>query len=111
MIDLCESWTMRVAKRDLVEAIGTARARPTLRRKNGGFEPDLVLTRSIGGLSIRSSNSAMDIPAAGTWVSPVSVNGAALRRLAPKLDGPDVELRFQDRRLFVNGTSFPAREV
>ena len=105
------NWSITVGKRDLVDAIGTARARPTLRRTNGGFEPDLVLTRSADGLSVRSSNSAMDIPAAGTWVSPVSVNGAALRRLAPKLDGPDVEVRFQDRRLFVNGTSFPAREV
>ena len=105
------SWSMRVEKRDLVDAIGTARARPTLRRKESGFEADVVLAECAEGLSIRSSNSAMDIPAKGVWVSPISVNGAALRRMAPKLTGPDIDLSFEEGRLSLNGTTVPAREV
>ncbi|HVI99429.1 MAG TPA: hypothetical protein VM657_10220 [Sphingomonas sp.] len=104
-------WLMRVDKRDLVEAIGTARSRPTLRRKGGGFEPDVLLVACAEGLSVRSSNAAMDIPATGAWASPIVANGAMLRRLAPKLSGPAVELCYETGRLLLNGTSVPAREA
>lgn len=104
-------WSMRIEKRDLVDAIGTARTRATLRRKGPGFEPDVMFVRCAEGLSIRSSASAMDIPASGTWASPITANGAALRRLAPKLAGPVIELSYAEGRLMLNGTSVPAREA
>lgn len=104
-------WGMSVEKADLVEAIGHARTRATLRRKGAGFEPDVTITACAEGLSIRSSAAAMDIPAEGVWCSPIMANGAALRRLAPKLAGPTIALRYDTGRLFINGTSVPAREA
>lgn len=108
--DACE-WSMEIDKRDLIDAIGTARTRATLRRKETGLEADIMFVRCADGISIRSSASAMDIPAMGSWVSPISANGAALRRLAPKLAGPTVTLRYETGRLLLNGTSLPAREA
>jgi len=104
-------WTMRLEKRDLVHAIGHARTRATLRRKGSGFEPDVMFVACPGGLSIRSSGAAMDIPAEGAWVSPITANGAALRRLTPKLAGPVITLSYEAGRLKLNATSVPAREA
>jgi hypothetical protein len=104
-------WRMTVAKRDLVEAVGHARTRATLRRKGSGFENEVMLINGDGQLSIRSSHAAMDIPAQGLWSSPVLTNGPALRRLAPKLSGPNVTLTYVAGRLFLDNTSIPAREA
>lgn len=108
------TWAMTVAKYDLIDAIGVARRRPTLRRVaggRGGFESLIVLAECEEGLSVRSSNSAMDIPATGVWASPISVSGATLRQLVPKLSGPNVELSYADGQLALNRTRLPAREV
>lgn len=102
---------MTVNKRDLVDAIGTARRRATLRGDGFSFEKDVVLSAGPDGLSVRSSNSAMDIQGTGLWASPVRINGAALRRLAPKLSGPDVTLTFAEGHLAINQTKVPAAEV
>ena len=107
-------WAMTIDKRDLVDAIGTARRRPTLRRVShgrGGFENLVVLASCENGLSVRSSNSAMDIPADGIWSSPIGVSGATLRQLASKLAGPTVELSYCDGQLALNQTRIPASEV
>lgn len=111
MATLTGDWEMTIAKADLVEGIGIARQRATLRRKGAGFEPEVILAECRDGLSIRSSASALDAPARGIWTSPIAANGAALRRLAPKLAGSDVALRYESGRLFLNSTSIPAREV
>lgn len=108
------TWRMETEKSDLVEAIGTARSRPTLRRVvdgPGGFEADVILSGWEYGLSVRSSDSAMDIDGRGTWASPVRVKGAALRRLAPKLPKGRLLVEFSDGRLKIAGTEFPASEV
>lgn len=105
------TWNMAVDKRDLVEAIGTARRRPTLRRVGSGFEADVILSAGENGLSIRSSNSAMDIPGEGVWASPIRVSGAGLRRLAPKLAGPTIALSYSDGELALNQTRLPAGEI
>jgi hypothetical protein len=102
---------MRIEKRDLIDAIGTARRRATLRRKGAGFEPDVMFVAGELGLSIRSSASSMDIPAAGVWLSPITANGAALRRLAPKLTGPTIDLSYEEGFLQLNGTKVSAREA
>lgn len=104
------SWRVVVQKRDLVSAVGVARTRSVLRRKVTGFEEFIALIGEETSLSIRSSDVAADIPAEGTWRSPIWVNGAALRRLATKLDGPEVTLTYSTGRLFLNGTSVPATE-
>lgn len=104
-------WKMSVAKKDLVAAIGHARTRATLRRKEAGFEPDVTFVAWEKGLSIRSSFAAMDIPAEGSWCSPIMANGAAIRKVAPKLAGPRVTLRYETGRLFLNATSISARDV
>ena len=108
--DLVGRWEMTIAKADLVEAIGVARRRATLRRKGAGFEAEVMMVECPSGLSIRSSAAAMEVTGAGVWTSPIAANGPAMRRLAPKLGGPDVALRYADGRLFLNGTSIPARE-
>jgi hypothetical protein len=103
---------MTILKRDLVDAIGTARRRATLRRMQGiQFEADVIFAASNDGLSVRSSNAAMDIPASGIWASPIAANGAALRRLAPVLDGPEIQLSYCDGELALNTTRLSAREV
>lgn len=108
---MADDWHMTVEKADLVEGIGVARRRATLRRKGSGFEPDVTFASCDTGLSIRSSASSLDVPAVGTWISPICANGAALRRLAPKLEGPEIILRFSDGWLRLNGTMVSAREV
>lgn len=105
------AWNMEIDKRDLIDAIRMAGTRAALRRKETGLEADVMFVRCADGISIRSSASAMDIPAKGSWVLPVSANGAALRRLAPKLAGPTITLRYETGRLLLNGTSLPAREA
>lgn len=106
---------MRIDKRDLVEAIGAARRRATLRRKGGGLEPDVLFVGcdvdGAPGLSIRTADAAMDVPGVGAWPSPISANGPALRRLAPKLAGLEIDVAYEEGRLVLNGTSVPAREV
>jgi hypothetical protein len=105
------SWNMKVAKRDLIEAIGVARRRATLRGDGFSFEADVILSAGEDGLSVRSSNSAMDIPGSGVWASPIRANGAAMRRLAPKLSGSEVALSYADGQLALNQTRVPAGEV
>lgn len=104
-------WRISVDKKDFVQAVTCARARATLRRGPGGSEREVMLVSRKGGLSVRSSHAAMDIPAHGRWSSPVLANGPALRRLAPKLSGPEVTLTYVAGRLFLNKTSLPAREA
>jgi hypothetical protein len=106
------SWHITVRKRDLVEAIGMARTRATLRRVGPKtFEPDVTLAACPLGLSIRSSHAGMELEGQETWPSPIAVRGAMLRRLAPKLEGPDVVLRYRNGLLFLNATGVGAREV
>src|SRR4051812_44626982 len=102
---------MTITKRDLIDAIGTARRRATLKRKGGGLEKDVIFAASGDGLSVRSSNAAMDIPGSGTWTSPIATNGATLRRLAPALTGPEVRLSYCDGQLALNTTRISAREL
>jgi hypothetical protein len=105
------SWVMWVEKAPFGAAINLARTRVALRCKGIRLEPDLVIIESRDGVSIRSSEIAIDVPARGVWVSPIAVNGAALRRLAPKLDGPDVVLSFDQGRLLVGSSYLRAREM
>jgi hypothetical protein len=111
MSSITGTWAVTIDKGDLVEAIGVARRRSTLRGNGFSLEADVVLAASADGLSVRSSNSAMDIPATGVWTSPIRANGAALRRLAPKLSGPAIELSYCDGQLALNRTRVPAAEV
>lgn len=104
-------WRISVDKKDFVQAVTCARGRATLRRVPGGSEREVMLVSGKGQLSVRSSHAAMDIPARGPWSSPVLANGPALRRLAPKLSGPEVTLTYVAGRLFLNTTSLPAREA
>ena len=95
-------WNITVAKRDFVEAIGVARSRATLRRKSGiQFESDLTLVACPGGLSVRSSFSAMDIDGEGEGASPIMVYAPAIRQVAPKLAGPTITLRYEPGKLFL----------
>ncbi len=111
------SWHITVAKADLIAAIGTARTRATLRRRSSGpgFEPWIVLAAVPealgGGLSVRSSDAANDVPGEGSWPPPIRVEGAALRRLAPKLTGPHVILTYADGRLAIGTTVLSAGEI
>jgi hypothetical protein len=104
-------WQVTVTKKDLVSAIAHARTRATLRRKGAGFEHGLTFVACPDELSIRSSAAAMDVAAEGEGCSPVMANGAAIRRLAPKLAGPAITLCYEEGRPKLNGTSVPAREV
>jgi hypothetical protein len=104
-------WRMTVAHSDLVVAINAARYRPSRRRYTGALRTDIVIAACPAGLSIRSHNRGMDIPAQGTWTSPLAVNGAWLKRLAPKLIGPDIQLTYADGELALNQTRLSAREI
>lgn len=110
-MDSIGRWEMALLKADLVDAVGVARRRATLRRKKAGLETEIVFAECSGGLSVRSSAALMDIEGSGVWTSPVAANGPALRRLVPKLSGTEVSLRYSAGRLLLNGTSIPAREL
>jgi hypothetical protein len=105
------TWNMTVLRRDLIDAIGTARRRATLKRRGFELEKDVIFASSDDGLSIRSSNAAMDIPGSGSWTSPIAANGATLRRLAPALDGSEIKLSYCDGQLALNTTRISAREL
>ena len=112
MSDLREStWNMTISKRDLVEAIGTARRRATLKRRGFELEKEVIFAACPEGLSIRSSDAAMDVPGSGRWTSPIATNGATLRRLAPALSGPEIALSYCDGELALNTTRISAREL
>jgi hypothetical protein len=80
------TWNMMIQTRDLVEAIGTARRRATLRGKAFELEKEVIFAAS--------QDAAMDIPGAGIWASPIATNGATIRRLAPALSGPEIQLSY-----------------
>lgn len=104
-------WKMIVQKLDLLEAIGFVRTRSGLRYKGPQLEPDVDIMACEDGLSFRTAQLACDIPAGGLWTSPIRANGPVLRKLAPKLSGPDVTLRYEEGKLFLNTTQIPAREL
>lgn len=104
-------WKATVDKADLLEAIGFVRTRSGLRVKGIKLEPDVAILSCAEGLSFRTSQMACDIPASGIWASPISANGAMLRKLAPKLSGSLVELEFSSGSLRLNSTRIPAREI
>lgn len=106
------TWQIEVAKRDLLLALQTARTRATLRRTKGaGVEHDITLTAAPGGLSVRSSFAAMDIPGNGAWPSPIMAYAAGLKRVLPKLPGLTVALRYEDGRLYLGPVWMSAREA
>lgn len=104
-------WRAQVSKDDLLEAIGFVRTRAGLRVRGIKLEPDVVILSCPEGLSFRTAQLACDIPAEGSWPSPIRANGAMLRRLAPKLAGPRIELDYAAGSLRLNTTMVPAREV
>ena len=104
-------WKAAVAKDDLLEAIGFVRTRAGLRVQGIKLEPDVVILSCAQGLSLRTAQMACDIPADGTWPSPIRANGAMLRRLASKLSGPEVTLEYVEGGLLFNTTRVPAREI
>lgn len=104
-------WRMTIDKDDLLEAIGFVRTRAGLRANGIRLEADVGIMSCDEGLSFRSDQLACDIPATGSWPSPITANGALLRRLAPKLGGPQIDMEYRDGTLRLNSTSVPAREM
>lgn len=104
-------WHSTVSKDDLLEAIGFIRTRAGLRMQGIKLETDVMIMSCADGLSFRTANMACDIPADGTWPSPIRANGAMLRRLAPKLSGTEIMLHYEDKRLMINTTQISASEV
>jgi hypothetical protein len=105
-------WQIEVAKPDLLRALQTARTRATLRRTKGaGVEHDITLAAAPGGLSVRSSFAAMDIPGDGAWPSPIMAYAAGLKRVVPKLPGITVKLRYEAGRLYLGPVWMSAREA
>lgn len=104
-------WKAVVDKADLLEAIGFVRTRAGLRVKGIKLEADVDIMASNDGLSFRTAHISYDCPAQREWPSPIRANGAVMRRLAPKLDGDQVTLTYQEGALILNTTSIPAREL
>ena len=57
---------------------------------------------------IRTANISYDCPAEREWPSPIRANGAVMRRLAPKLEGHDITLTYEEGALILNTTRIPA---
>ncbi|WP_168157372.1 hypothetical protein [Erythrobacter sp. QSSC1-22B] len=104
-------WHSTVTKDDLLEAIGFVRTKAGLRVQGIKLEPDVLIMACTEGLSFCTANMACDIPSNGSWPSPIRVNGAMLRRLAPKLLGPDIVLHYENKRLMINAMEISASEV
>jgi hypothetical protein len=65
-------------------------------------------TNDLGGLQ---KMRVIEVGVAGGWPSPIAVRRAMLRRLAPKLEGPDAVVRYRNGLLFLNSTGVDAREI
>lgn len=104
-------WQAVIEKADLLEAIGFVRTRAGLRVKGIQLEADVDIMASNQGLSFRTAHISYDCPADRHWPSPVRANGAVMRRLAPKLNGPQVTLSYEQGALVLNTTRIPAREL
>lgn len=104
-------WSVSVDRADVIEALKLVRTRVTLKRKGNEWERDVVLAGSDGILSIRSSHAAYDLPARGTWSSPILTSGAAFLKLAPKLEGSIIQISFASGVLTIGTTQYTAREL
>ncbi len=106
-------WHMMLTKADLVLATSGARRVDTWRKRRADRAafPLIIAAHPFGGLSFRSDDAAVHVPANGAWPSPIRVAGAVLWRLAPRLDGTMVTLVYADRQLVLGRTLLPAEEV
>lgn len=105
------TWEVTLDKSDFLEAIGFVRTRAGLRYKGPKLEPDVLILSCPEGLSFRTSYLAVDVPAEGAWPSPIAVNGPVFRRIAPKLSGPTISMRYTSGELELNSTRLTAREI
>lgn len=104
-------WRAAIQKPDLLEAIGFVRTRAGLRVQGIKLEADVDIMSSDEGLSFRTANISYDCPAEREWPSPIRANGAVMRRLAPKLEGDEITLTYEEGALILNTTRIPAREL
>ena len=104
-------WRAAIQKPDLLEAIGFVRTRAGLRVQGIKLEADVDIMSSEEGLSFRTANISYDCPAEREWPSPIRANGAVMRRLAPKLEGDEITLTYEEGALILNSTRIPAREL
>lgn len=104
-------WRAVIQKPDLLEAIGFVRTRAGLRVQGIKLEADVDIMSSGEGLSFRTANISYDCPAEREWPSPIRANGAVMRRLAPKLEGDEITLTYEEGALILNTTRIPAREL
>ena len=104
-------WKAVVARYDFLEAIGFVRTRAGLRVQGIKLEADVDIMSSEDGLSFRTANISYDCPAEREWPSPIRANGAVMRRLAPKLEGDEITMTYEEGALILNSTRIPAREL
>lgn len=104
-------WRAVIEKPDLLEAIGFVRTRAGLRVQGIKLEADVDIMASDDGLSFRTAHISYDCPAQREWPSPIRANGAVMRRLAPKLEGDEITLTYEEGALILNSTRIPAREL
>lgn len=105
-------WQMTLRKTALVEATSDARKISTWRKRSSAARAfPLIIAAGEDGLSFRSSDAALDVPAQGTWPSPIRVPGAVLHALAPRLEGPQVTMVYADGKLVIGRTVIDAAEV
>jgi hypothetical protein len=104
-------WRAVIKKPDLLEAIGFVRTRSGLRVKGIKLQADVDIMSSDERSSFRTANISYDCPAECAWPSPIRANGEVMRRLAPKLEGDEITLTYEDGALILNTTRIPAREL
>ena len=104
-------WQVSVLRADLITGINATRYRPSRKTTIGRVKTEVLIAPTESGLSVRTHNRGMDIPAAGCWTSPIAVNGAWLKRLAPKLTGDTVDISYADGEIAFNQTRLTGREV
>ena len=104
-------WRAVVERDDFLEAIGFVRTRAGLKVQGIKLEAAVDIMASDEGLSFRTANISYDCPAERGWPSPIRANGAVMRRLALKLEGPQVIVTYEEGELILNATRIPAREL
>lgn len=109
-----QEWSVKVHSEDLLWRINVLfllrLARKAHRRLPSRLS-EITLSARDAGLVCRGEGLPFQMPACGTWPSPVAVNAKQFIEVVREVLTPLIHLVFGGHRLWVNGVPIPAREV
>ena len=111
---LLQEWSVKVHSEDLLRRINVLfllRLAEKAHRRFPSRLNEITLSARESRLVCRGQGLPFQMPASGTWPSPVAVNAKRFIEVVREVFTPLVHLVFGGHRLWVNGFPIPAREV